>query len=213
MSFADLQPWQSAIGSFLGLIAIFIAASLGFRFNGKRDAYLRQEEARSIAAALYAEAVMLQRLTARMANLVARRHLDSGLGRRHEGFDSHFFELVPMPPAPIFAGLSSQIGKLPSEILLGLVQFHAAYEDAKYWLPQLEDRTDRPFSYSVLSVLRPALTAVEGVQTTLQEIEQFARIPQHSELPDLKSARDAFEWEEEWWQDAREEGSPSSQHS
>ncbi|GAA4749938.1 hypothetical protein GCM10023264_15500 [Sphingomonas daechungensis] len=205
-----LQNWQPAIGSFLALIAIFIAASVGFWFNRKRDADLRKDEAKSIAAALYAEAVTLQRVTARMANLVARRHQGKGLGRRRDGFDAHFFELVPMPPASIFAGLSAQIGKLPASILLGMAEFHSTYEEARYWLPRLEDKEERGFSYSVLAVLRPALTAVEGVQSTLAEIEAFAGISPASKLPDLREAKDVFQWEEEWWTEARQQDGEGS---
>jgi hypothetical protein len=204
-----LQTWQPAIGSFLGLVTIFIAASVGFRFNRKRDEYLRQEEMRSIAAALYAEVITLRIHASKMANFVAKRFLNHGLGRRDEKFDSFFFEMIPMPPAPIYAGLSSQIGKLPAEVLLGIVQFHAAYEDARYWLPRLEENADRGFSYSVLSVLRPALKAVEGVQATLEAIETLANISPQADAPDLNSAKEVAAWEEEMWAKSREQEQPS----
>jgi len=206
MNISDLQPWQTAVGSFLGLVAIFIAASLGFRSNRKRDEYLRQLEVRSIATALYAEIVMLRTYTAKMANLVARRYEDHGLGRhRDEPFDAHFFEMVPMPGAPIYAGLSPQIGKLPADLLLGVVQFHASYEEARYWLPRLEEKEDRGFSYGVLWVLHPALKAVEGIQPTLAAIESLAAISPPAEVPDLERAKSVASWEEEQWAEIREQ--------
>jgi hypothetical protein len=201
-----LQSLQPAIGSFLGLVAIFIAALVGFRFNRRRDAYLRRDEVRSIATALYAEIVMLRTYAAKMANLVAARYEDHGLGRRREEpFDAHFFEMVPMPGAPIYAGLSSQIGKLPANLLLGIVQFHASYEEARYWLPRLEEKEDRGFSYGVLYVLHPALKAVEGIQPTLESIEALASISPPAELPELKRAKNVASWEEEQWAEIREQ--------
>jgi hypothetical protein len=201
-----LQSLQPAIGSFLGLVAIFIAALVGFRFNRRRDAYLRRDEVRSIATALYAEIVMLRTYAAKMANLVAARYEDHGLGRRREEpFDAHFFEMVPMPGAPIYAGLSSQIGKLPANLLLGIVQFHASYEEARYWLPRLEEKEDRGFSYGALYVLHPALKAVEGIQPTLESIEALASISPPAELPELKRAKNVASWEEEQWAEIREQ--------
>jgi hypothetical protein len=177
---------------------------VGFRFNLRRDKYLRQEEVRSIATALYAEILMLRTYAAKMANHVAARYEDHGLGRRRgEPFDIHFFEMVPMPAAPIYAGLSSQIGKLPANLLLGIVQFHSHYEDARYWLPRLEEKEGRGFSYGVLYVLEPALRAVEGIQQTLEGIEALARISPPAAVPELKRAKSVASWEEEQWAEIR----------
>lgn len=201
----NIQPWQSALGSLLGIFAIFIAASVGFQSNRKRDRYLRQEEINSVATALYAEIIVLRTYAAKMANLVAARYEDHGLGRRAgEPFDSHFFEMVPMPAAPIYSGLHSEIGKLPAPLLLGIVQFHAAYDEARYWLPRLEEDEDRGFSYGVLWVLSPALRAVEGIQSTLQSIELLAGISPSADMPDLKRAKSVASWEEEQWAEIRE---------
>jgi hypothetical protein len=202
------QPWQPAIGSFLGLIAIFIAAAIGFRLNRRRDEYLRQNEVRSVAAALYAEILTLRNYAANMANLVAARYEDHGLGRRREEpFNAHFFEMVPMPGAPIYSGLSSEIGKLPANLLLGIVQFHSYYEEARYWLPRLEEKEDRGFSYGVLHVLHPSLKAVEGIQATLEAIEALAGISPPAVVPDLKRAKNVATWEEEQWAEIREQRS------
>lgn len=199
-----LQPWQSAIGSFVGLVAIFIAAIVGFRLNRRRDEYLRQQEVRSIATALYAEIAVLQSCAARMANLVAARYERHGFGSYDgEPFDAHFFEMVPMPEAPIYAGLSPQIGKLPANVLLGIVEFHASYQEARYWLPLLEEKEERGFSYGVLHVLHPALRAVEGVESTLNEIEALAGISPKSPLPEMTRAKSVAELEEQRWEEVR----------
>jgi hypothetical protein len=193
----ELQTWQPAIGSFVGFITIFVAAFVGFRFNARRDERLRQQEVNSIATAIYAEVVMLRKYAAKMANLVAGRY------ERQGPFDPYFFEGVPMPAAPIYAALSSDVGKLPAGILLGVVQFHSAYEDARYWLPRLEDDEARGFSYSVLSVLHPALTAVEGIQPTLEAIEALVDISPPAEKPDIARAKKIADWEEETWAEIR----------
>lgn len=198
MDLGSIKEWQSAIGSFLGLVAIFLAATLAYRSNRRRDEYLRLQEIKSIAAALYAEIVGLRLSVARVANMVARRYADHGIGRvRGKAFDKHFFENAPLPPAPIYAGLSAQIGKLPANILLGIVQFQSAYESARYWLPKLQDDDERPYDYSVLHVLNPALKAVTDVQATLREIEQLAGIPLPADMPDIKAAKDIAEFENE----------------
>lgn len=201
-----IQSWQPAIGSFLGLLAIFVAALVGFRFNRRRDQYLRDEEVRSIATALYAEIVVLRTYAAKMANRVAAQYEKHGFGSfGGEPFDAYFFEMVPMPGAPIYAALSSQIGKLPASLLLGIVQFHAFYEEARYWLPRLEETEDRGFSYGVLWVLHPALNAVEGIQATLDAIERLAGISPSAELPDLAPAKYVTDFEDERWAEIREQ--------
>jgi hypothetical protein len=193
----DLQTWQPALGSFLSLVAIFVAAFVGFRLNARRDERLRHQEVKSIAAAIYAEVVMLRKYAAKMANSVAARYENQG------PFDAYFFEGVPMPAAPIYAALSSEVGKLPAGLLLGVVQFHSAYEDARYWLPRLEDNEARGFSYSVLSVLHPALTAVGGIQPTLEAIEALVDISPPAEKPDIARAEKIADWEEETWAEIR----------
>jgi len=197
--------WQPVIGYLLGIVTVLVAAFVGFRLNRARDEHLRLQEVKSIAAALYAEIITLRLHAAKMANVVSKRFVQQGMGRRDSAFDEHLFEMVPMPPAPIYEGLSSQIGKLPADLLLGIVQFYSAYEDARYWLPRLEEKEERPFSYSVLSVLGPALDAVEGIQGTLNSIEALVGISPNSELPDLKHAKDVADWEEERWAEIRDE--------
>ena len=167
---------------------------------------LRQQEVKSIAAALYAEIITLRTQAAQMAKFVAKRYEDHGLGRyRGEPFDAHFFETVPMPAPSIYPALAAQIGKLPAEILLGIVQFYSAYEESRYWLPMLEDKEDRATSYSVLWVLHPALNAIEGVQSTLRKIETLAVITPAAEVPDVKRAKTVINWEEEQWSEIREQ--------
>ena len=200
------QTWQPVIGYLAGIVTVLIAATIGFRLNRRRDEYLRSQDIKSIAAALYAEIVTLRVHAAKMANLVAARYEDHGVGRfRGEPFDSHFFEMVPMPTAPIYSGLLAQIGKLPAEVLLGIVQFHAAYEDARYWLPRLEEKDDRPYQYGVLYVLRPAMNAIVRIQPTLNTIEGLVGVSRPIEMPDLKRAKMVTDWEEEQWAEIREE--------
>ncbi|MCF2514874.1 hypothetical protein LVY65_07325 [Sphingomonas sp. G124] len=201
-----VQTWQPVIGYLLGIVTVLVAALVGFRLNRARDEHLRLQEVKSIAAALYAEIIMLRVQAAKMANVVAKRFVQHGMGRRDRPFDEHLFEMIPMPSAPIYEGLSSQIGKLPAHLLLGIVQFYSAYEDARYWLPRLEEKEERPFTYSVLTVLHPALDAVEGIQDTLISIEALVGISPNSELPDLKQAKEVAEWEEEQWAEIREQG-------
>jgi hypothetical protein len=203
---SSFQQWQPAIGYLLGIVTVLIAGFVSFRFSRQRDEYLRQNEINSIASALYAEVITLRVYAAKMANLVAKRYEENGLGKhRGESFDVHFLEMVPMPAAPVYGGLAAQIGKLPATILLGVVQFHAAYEEARYWLPRLQEKEERGFSYSILWVLEPALRAVEGIQPTLETIEALVGISPPIGLPELKQAKGTAEWEREQWAEIRDQ--------
>src|SRR5690606_4548173 len=61
--------------------------------------------------------------------------------------------------------------------------------------PRLQENERRPYSYGVCYVLDPAIDAVLGVTPALRIIESMAGIVQEAELPDLKQALDAQEFE------------------
>lgn len=201
---SELQYWQPAIVSIFGVFTVVVAAVVAFWLNIRRDRMLRTQEARAVAAAMYSEILNLRNYASKMAVRVATRYEDHGFGRhRGEAFDIHFLEQVPMPETMIYKSLGPDLGKLPPDILLGIVQFYAAYEEAKYWLPRLQEDSARGFSYGVLWVLKPALRAIEGVQPTLGAVESYAEISPPSALPEVSKARDVADWEEEQWAEIR----------
>jgi len=50
--YQELKTWQTGLGALLGFVALMIAALWNFRLNRQRDADLRRDEARAVAAAI-----------------------------------------------------------------------------------------------------------------------------------------------------------------
>jgi hypothetical protein len=202
--YAELKSWQTVIGSVLGFSALIVAALWNFRLNRRRDDLIRNEEIIAIASALYGEIVMLRGDVAKMANGVAKRYEDNGLGRfrGEEPFDAHFREAFPLRDPLLYPALAAKVGMLPANLLLPIVQFYSAYTEASLWFPRLEDVPERGFSYGVLWVLHPAREAVVNVAPCLREIERLARIDPSIE-PDFEIAGRVIESEEEEWEEIR----------
>jgi hypothetical protein len=57
--YEELKTWQQGVGALIGFVALMGAAWWNFHLNRRRDAALRNEEARAILAALYGEIVVL----------------------------------------------------------------------------------------------------------------------------------------------------------
>jgi hypothetical protein len=182
----------------LGFCALIAGALFNYRLNRRRDAGLRHEEIVSIAAALYGEIVTLRESTAKAARIIAQRYLDYGLGReRGEPFDKHLLETLVVPPSDLYLSLAPRIGMLPSDLTLQVVSFYSTLEEVRLWVPRLEGDEARGYSYSVLSALKPALAAIDGVRPALRKIEAMAGIASRAEEPDVGRARDVAEMEED----------------
>jgi len=192
--YIELKGWQGAIGSVLGFVALIAGALFNFRLNRKRDERLRNEEIVSIACALYGEIVILRQSVARMANAVGYRYIRHGF-RGDQPIDKYFLEQFAIPKPKLYLALASKVGMLQSQLALEVVQFYVRVEDAKTWLPRLQDDCERPYIYGVKYVLDPAIDAVIGVTPALRIIEKMAGIMDEAGMPDLKKALDAQEFE------------------
>jgi hypothetical protein len=202
--YSEAKSWQAAIGALLGFCALIAGALFNYRLNRRRDARLRHEEAVSIAAALFGEIVHLRGSAARVARGVAQRYHDHGLGKYgKEPFDKHFLEMLAIPPSHLYSSLAPKIGLLPSNLTLQIVAFYSAIDEVRFWLPQLEEDEARSFGYSVLTVLRPALDAVNNISPALRQIEAMAKIRARAEDPDVGDAPNAAEAEKEMFESAR----------
>ncbi|TIL28375.1 hypothetical protein [Mesorhizobium sp.] len=172
---SELQGAQaSLLGSFAGFLfgicALVVGALVNFRLNRRRDALLRGEEADSVAAALYGEIVLIRKELARTANIVAKTEMRGGT------FDKHFLELTRLQEPLLYKALANKLGLLAPEVVLAITDFHGNVELARGWLPQLVESDDRKFSYSPLTVLEPAIKAIDGVKPTLDHIAKTMRI-------------------------------------
>lgn len=168
----ELKEWQTGVGAFLGFLALMAAALWNFRLNRRRDAALRDDEALSVAIALYGEVILLRQEIAKVAKIIARSETQN-----RELTWQHIQDITP-PAAILYPALASSVGLLPSEILLPIVKFYSDYQEAKENLPMIAKTPERDFSYDVRAVLIPAKSAVDEVEPTLRQIEALARLPE-----------------------------------
>jgi hypothetical protein len=197
--YAELKGWQTAVGSVLGFIALVCGALINYNLNRKRDQRLRDEEIAAVGCALYGEMLLLRQSTARLAQFVGSRYLKRGFRDEGEQFDKYFREMVEIPPHRVYDALVGKIGILPAAIALEITKFYAHIEEVQAWLPRLQDDPERKYSYSVASVIRPALDAVKQIILTLRELETLNDIPPASLDVKIDKAEAAMEMEEDFW--------------
>ena len=127
--YSELKGWRGAIGSALGFLALLTGALWNFHLNRRRDAELRLQEARSIAAALYGEILHIRKAAALLASRYARRYLDLGISWTRREVDGHFVAELKLPEPLLFRALAPKVGLLPSSTISAVVQFYSdAYE-------------------------------------------------------------------------------------
>jgi hypothetical protein len=190
--YEELKGWQNGIGSLLGFLALMVAALWNFRLNRRRDAALRDEEALSVAAALYGEIILLRKEIARLSSSVAAIHL-----HQSSSIDRHFAKAHSLSEPMLYKALSSKIGLLSADLILAITEFHEKYQQAKSWLPLLVEDDERKYGYSPLHVLIPARDAVKEIAPALRKIERLASIDEPAAEPDLGHTEDVIEVEEE----------------
>ena len=163
----------SLVGSTIGFLALIGGALFNYRLNRLRDARVRFEDDRSVAAALYGEILLLRREISQVAKIVSATYLaEQGLRNPHLKFDRHFLDRQRLSSPLLYNALAPQIGRLAADLVLGITEFHADFEAVRTWLPQLVEDESRGFSYSVLVVLTPASNALSRVIPTLRKIER-----------------------------------------
>lgn len=199
--YSELKGWQTGIGAAAGFVALMVAALFNAYLNRRRDERVRSAEVIAVASALYGEITILRRSVARLANAVGRRYFDHGLGRiQGEPFDQHFVEGNAIPAPTLYPSLSDKVGMLPSNVALEIVRFYARIEEVQTWLPRLREDANRPFTYTVLYVLDPAIDAVNGILPALTTIEDLAGIAERADRLDIKGALEAQEHDRLQWE-------------
>lgn len=176
-------------GSVFGLVALVVGALFNFRLNRKRDALLREDEARAVAAALYSEMVLMRAELARTARLVANLQIREGK------FDKYLMERIRLQDPLLYKALASKLGLLDPKLVLAITDFHTKVQLVRDWLPQLVDNEDRRFSYSPLSVLEPALSAIEDVKPMLDTMATTMGIKPPPDEVDLARAYEVADME------------------
>jgi hypothetical protein len=192
----------------LNAVIAGIQFRLNYSLNRRRDQRFRDEEIAAIGCALYGEILLLQQSAARLAQFVGSRYLKRGFLDEGEQFDKYFREMVEIPPYQVYGALVARIGILPAATALEITKFYARIEEVQTWLPRLQDDPNRKYSYSVASVLRPALDAVKGIVPTLRELETLNEIPHASLGVKIGDAETAMEMEEDFWTSKKEVTEP-----
>jgi hypothetical protein len=125
ISYEELKGWQGGIGSVLGFGALMVAALWNFHLNRRRDARLREEEALSIAAALYGEIVLLRKEVAALARALALAHINQGT-QRYPGLtiDKHLVEAHKLSEPLLYNALAAKVGLLSPDLVVAIIEFH-----------------------------------------------------------------------------------------
>jgi hypothetical protein len=185
--YSELKGWQTGISSMLGFLALSWAALYNFKLNRRRDAKLKEEEALSVATALYGEILLLRKEVGHLAKVVANVENYHVLT-----FDEHFLEAHPLSEPLLYKALATKIGLLSPDLIIGITEFHQNLREAKISLPLLVKKPERGYSHSVLTFLIPATNAVKNIEITLDKIERMARIYKVAENIDLGDAENVI---------------------
>lgn len=184
MIYMELKGWQTAIGSLFGLFALALAALLNFHLNRKRDDRLRNDEARSVMAALYGEIILLRRDAASLARHAARVET---LGVACVKIDNEFLDTHLLPEPLLYMALAPKLGLLSADLILAITEFHKNVADARLWLSVMVKFRDKSL-YSISTILEPARDAVIKIGPALAKIEVILAIENKTSEPDLGDA-------------------------
>lgn len=185
-----------------GLTAVLIGALFNAHLNRRRDDRLRNEELKSVAAALYGEILLLREEIARMSKIVAKTYFQEGLYPRPRlKFDQNLLERNTLEDPILYPALASKLGVLPADLVLAVTRFHADYESVRGWLPRMVENEERGFSYSVLSLLEPAESAVLGVNSALRRFEGILGLDTPAPDPDVEDLISAMDMERQTLED------------
>lgn len=199
IDYQELKSWQGAIGSFLGFIALLAGALVNFRLNRRRDRQLREEEIKSIAAALYGELLVIRRAVARLTQHYAAHYERWGTTGSSRDIDQHFIDDHRLPEPKLYSALASKVGMLPPDIVLRIALFHANANKAESGLKRMLPDPARTSTFSPLYVLPPGRDAVIEVIPALTRLAEIAGLPRTDLHLPLGSAEDIIEMEEESW--------------
>lgn len=196
---AFLTSQNPATTFLFGLIALMIGALFNSHLNRRRDDWLRAQEAKAVAAALYGEILLLRREVATIARLIAKTYWaeQGSIKRTSLRFDATFLERNTLSDPVLYHALAAKLGLLPPDLVLAITEFQANYKALRDWMPKLVENEERGFSYSVLSALNPARDAVTKVVPALRKIEKQLGLMTSGEDPDIKEVVDVIDIEEE----------------
>ena len=180
----ELKIWQTGLGALIGLVSLAFVAWYNFYLNRRRDRELREAEARSVAAAIYSEIILLRGQLALLAKIVAK--FDQSDGRFVE-----FRADVYRPSEPvIFPRLAGKLGQLDPDLVVGISKFFSNLEEASRGLDVLTTPVEGP-KYACTIVLQPAISGVHDIRPVLEKIQNMFGMTDIEE-PDIGMAEDVI---------------------
>ncbi len=187
--FAELKDWQPVLGAALGFGALTWGALYNYRLGRRRDDAVREKEALSVALGLYSEINIISKELASLANTVAGWYLRRGV--YGDDLPRYYSGNFVLPEPILFKALAAKVGMLPPEILMPITRFYGFYGEAVGHFPKILEDNEHRIRYGVEWVLDPAISAIEGVQSALREIEKIGNIKSTLPIPILVSAKEA----------------------
>lgn len=187
----ELKAWQDGIGALMGFAALIAAALFNFHLARRLERESRAREARAVAAALYGELLLLEDQLAQAAAAVAGMFLDDSTAE----IGPAFLQQHHLSDPALYPALAGKLGLLDANMVLAITAFHADYQAAKAALPLIAvDRGPRR-SHGVVLFLRPAVEAVEKMQSGLELLGEMIGVGARRRVPDLRAAQDVLELE------------------
>ena len=187
--YAEAKTWQTGLGALIGVGSLAFVAWYNFHLNRKRDRDLREAEAQSVAAAIYSEILLLRGQLALLARIVANVY-----NRNQEFVELRADVYRPSKPV-IFSSLSSKLGQLDPDLVVGISKFFSDLEEATRGLDVITTSRKGP-RFSCLIVLRPSVSGVLEVRPVLTKMQHMLGMPDEEE-PDIGCAEQVIELEEE----------------
>lgn len=189
--YQELKGWQSVIGSVLGFAGLIAGALFNAHLNRKRDDRLRDAEAITLALSLYGEILLLRDNIAALANGLGAWFVKRGV--YGDNLPEYYREIFSIREPTLYAALTPKLGLLNPDMLLPITRFYSDYEAAVGHLPKLFESEDRQISYGPEWVIGPAVSAVEGIEIGLRQIERLGGIKSAAGAPSLGQAKNAVE--------------------
>lgn len=186
---AELKGWQPLMGAVLGFVTLTLGALYNYHLGRKRDDHIRQQEALTVALALYSEIDLLSRDVAALANGVG------GWFLRHQysaAVPASYRGLYHLREPALYRALAPKLGLLTPATLLPITRFYSNYEEASRYFPKLLSDHGDTESYGPEWVLRPAIDALDGVQAALRLIEEIGDVSPSAPPPAIDRARKAL---------------------
>jgi hypothetical protein len=171
-----------------------VTGIISFYFHRRAEFRKRNQEIKDVLGSLYWEIRNLRHELSEVGRLVSKKYFVHGV-YGNSPFDAHFFESIKLPAPSQYKLHAGKLGFLDPIFGEAIYNFYDNFEKTCRWLPELEEKKGRPFSYDVRYVLEPLRDAVVDIEPTLRRIEDMLKINTPAKRPDLGKTEAAISHE------------------